>query len=196
MEDEKRAEEEQGAEDTTDAKAEESDGRDKLYKIGLPGKSILVDYFQENRTFRRSFLLLRISFPGRPIFIQCSRTSTEAEAIVEDGNDVTKEKEEESQLDKLDTKDEDKAAVKIQSAYKGFRTRKKVAKLMAEEDRDGRGKKSEKKDEREKELKLRESRDERARKLQEKLEEIDDEELKFKQERRQKLKEEKSLSIF
>ena len=41
MEDEKRAEEEQGAEDTTDAKAEESDGRDKLYKIGLPGKLIL-----------------------------------------------------------------------------------------------------------------------------------------------------------
>ena len=39
-------------------------------KIGLPGKSILRDYFQENRTSRRSFLLLRISFPGRPIFIQ------------------------------------------------------------------------------------------------------------------------------
>ena len=39
-------------------------------KIGLPGKSILGDYFQENRTSQRPVLLLRISFPGRPIFIQ------------------------------------------------------------------------------------------------------------------------------
>ena len=39
-------------------------------KIGLPGKLILGDYFQENRTSRRPFLLLRIRFPGRPIFIQ------------------------------------------------------------------------------------------------------------------------------
>ena len=39
-------------------------------KIGLPGKSILEYYFQENRTSRRPFLLLRISFPGKPIFIQ------------------------------------------------------------------------------------------------------------------------------
>ena len=39
-------------------------------KIGLPGKSILGYYFQENRTPRRPFLLLKISFPGRPIFIQ------------------------------------------------------------------------------------------------------------------------------
>ena len=39
-------------------------------KIGLPEKSILGDYFQENMTSRRPFLLLRISFPGRPIFIQ------------------------------------------------------------------------------------------------------------------------------
>ena len=39
-------------------------------KIRLPGKSILGDYFQENRTSRRPFLLLRINFPGRPIFIQ------------------------------------------------------------------------------------------------------------------------------
>ena len=39
-------------------------------KIGLPGKSILGDYFQENRTSQSPFLLLRISFPGRPIFIQ------------------------------------------------------------------------------------------------------------------------------
>ena len=44
--------------------------RDQLYKIGLPGKSILGDYFQQNRTSRRPFLLLGISFPGRPIFIQ------------------------------------------------------------------------------------------------------------------------------
>ena len=39
-------------------------------KIGLPGKSILRDYFQEKWTSRRPFLLLRIHFPGRPIFIQ------------------------------------------------------------------------------------------------------------------------------
>ena len=39
-------------------------------KLGLPGKSILRDYFQENRIPRRPFLLLRIRFPGRPIFIQ------------------------------------------------------------------------------------------------------------------------------
>ena len=39
-------------------------------KIGLPGKSILRYYFQENRTVWRPFLLLRISFPRRPIFIQ------------------------------------------------------------------------------------------------------------------------------
>ena len=39
-------------------------------KIGFPGKSIIGDYFQENGTSRRPFLLLRISFPGSPIFIQ------------------------------------------------------------------------------------------------------------------------------
>ena len=39
-------------------------------KIGLPGKSILRDYFQENMTSQRPFLLLRISFAGRLIFIQ------------------------------------------------------------------------------------------------------------------------------
>ena len=33
-------------------------------KIGLPGKLILGDYFQENGTSQRPFLLLRISFPG------------------------------------------------------------------------------------------------------------------------------------
>ena len=41
--------------------------------IGLPGKLILGYYFQENWTSRRPFLLLRISFPGRPgrpVFIQ------------------------------------------------------------------------------------------------------------------------------
>ena len=41
-----------------------------MFKIGLPGKSILRDYYQENMTSRRPFLSLRISFPGRPIFIQ------------------------------------------------------------------------------------------------------------------------------
>ena len=30
--------------------------RDQLYKIGLPGKLILGDYFQENMTSRRTFL--------------------------------------------------------------------------------------------------------------------------------------------
>ena len=39
-------------------------------KIGLTGKSILGDYFQEKGTSRRPFLSLRTSFPGRPIFIQ------------------------------------------------------------------------------------------------------------------------------
>ena len=62
---------------------DEDDLRDQLYKIGLPGKSILGDYFQENMTFQRPFLFLRIDFPGRPIYIQlppgtwtpCSRAS-------------------------------------------------------------------------------------------------------------------------
>ena len=39
-------------------------------KICLPGKLILRDYSQENMTSRRPFLLLRINFPGRLIFIQ------------------------------------------------------------------------------------------------------------------------------
>ena len=39
-------------------------------KIDLPGKLILRDYLQENRTSQRPFLLLRIDFPGRPIVIQ------------------------------------------------------------------------------------------------------------------------------
>ena len=38
-------------------------------KMGLPGKLILGDCFQENRTSRRPFPLLRISFPGRPTFL-------------------------------------------------------------------------------------------------------------------------------
>ena len=48
-------------------------------KIGLQGKLILGDYFQENRTSRRPFLLLRISFPGRPIFIQLPSAPAETE---------------------------------------------------------------------------------------------------------------------
>ena len=40
-----------------------------VLRIGLPGKSILGDYFQEKRTLGRRFLFLRISFPGRPIFM-------------------------------------------------------------------------------------------------------------------------------
>ena len=118
---------------------------------------------------------------------------TEAKNIAEDG-EVMKEEVQ------LNTHDEDKAAVKIQSAYKGFRTRKKVSKKLIDEGRKcERGKKGAKPDNEKKnddDLKLRESRDERARRLREKFEEIDDEELKYKEERRRKLKEEKSLSIF
>ena len=47
-----------------------ADARDQLNKIGLPGKWILEDYFQENMTSRKPFLLLRISFPGSAICIQ------------------------------------------------------------------------------------------------------------------------------
>ena len=36
----------------------------QLYKICLPQKLILRQYFQENRNSRRCFLVLRISFPG------------------------------------------------------------------------------------------------------------------------------------
>ena len=49
----------------------------KCIKIGLPGKSILGDYFQEKRTSRRSFLFLRIYFPGRPIFNNSSQIAPE-----------------------------------------------------------------------------------------------------------------------
>ena len=44
--------------------------------IGLPGKSILGDYFQEKGTSRRPFLLPRISFPGRPILYNCPQSLT------------------------------------------------------------------------------------------------------------------------
>ena len=37
-------------------------------KIGLPGKWILRDHFEENRTSKRPFLFLRISFQGRSFF--------------------------------------------------------------------------------------------------------------------------------
>ena len=46
------------------------DTREKLYKTCLPGKSVPKHYFQSEMTFRRPCLSLRISFPGRPIFIQ------------------------------------------------------------------------------------------------------------------------------
>ena len=38
--------------------------------IGLPGKSIFREYFQENMASQRPFLLQRICFPGGPFFIQ------------------------------------------------------------------------------------------------------------------------------
>ena len=123
------------------------------------------------------------------------KTSAEPKNIDEERNVIMKEEA------KLDTKDEDNAAVKIQSAYKGFRTRKKVAKMMTDDEgRKEREKKSAKQDKEGKrndeELKLKEGRDERARRLKETFEEIDDAEFKYKQEMRKKLKEEKSLSIF
>ena len=40
--------------------------------MGLPGKSILRYYYQENMTSQRPFLLLRISFPGRAILYNSS----------------------------------------------------------------------------------------------------------------------------
>ena len=52
--------------------------------IGLPGKSILRDYFQEKWTSRRPFLLLRIHFPGRPIFIQFIPAEEEPLLAVDD----------------------------------------------------------------------------------------------------------------
>ena len=121
------------------------------------------------------------------------KTSAEPKNIDEERNVIMKEEA------KLDTKDEDNAAVKIQSAYKGFRTRKKVAKMMTDDEgRKEREKKSAKQDKEEKrnDEELKEGRDERARRLKEKFEEIDDAEFKYKQEMRKKLKEEKSLSIF
>ena len=50
-------------------------------KLGISGKSILRDYFQENRTSRRPFFLLRISFPGRFIFIQLPPGHEEEEEL-------------------------------------------------------------------------------------------------------------------
>ena len=47
-----------------------TDAGTNCIKIGLPGKSILGDYFQENMTSPRPLLILRISFQGRPILIQ------------------------------------------------------------------------------------------------------------------------------
>ena len=47
-----------------------SESAGNCIEIGLPGKSILRDYFPENMISGWPFLLLRISFPGRPIFIQ------------------------------------------------------------------------------------------------------------------------------
>ena len=94
----------------------------------------------------------------------------------------------------LDTKDEDRAAIKIQSAYRGSRARKKVSKMIIDEGRKcERGKDSAKKGKEKRnddESKLRESREERARRMKEKFEEIDDEELKYKEEMRRKLKDE------
>ena len=55
---------------STPSTSRERETRDELYKIGLPGKSILRDYFQENRTSQRPFLVLRIRFLGWPMFIQ------------------------------------------------------------------------------------------------------------------------------
>ena len=46
---------------------EERSSGGNCIKIGLPAKSILRDFFQENRSLGRPFLLLRISFLGRPI---------------------------------------------------------------------------------------------------------------------------------
>ena len=51
-------------------------------EIGLPGKSILGDYFEENRTSRRPFLLLRISFPGEDLSLYNSSLSISAMAAL------------------------------------------------------------------------------------------------------------------
>ena len=53
-----------------DVRVEEGVPGGNCIKIGLPGKSILGYYFQENGTSQRPFLLLKISFPERHIFIQ------------------------------------------------------------------------------------------------------------------------------
>ena len=51
-----------------------------MYKNRSSRKSIIRDYFQENRTSQRPFLLLRIGFPGRPIFIQLPRSRGQCRA--------------------------------------------------------------------------------------------------------------------
>ena len=53
-----------------------------LLEDSFSEKLILRDYFQENMTSQRPFLLLRISFPGRPIFIQFI---PEGELLLDDG---------------------------------------------------------------------------------------------------------------
>ena len=68
-----------------------------MYKNRLPGKLILRDYFQENRTSRRPFLLLRISFPGRPIFIQFVPAEVEIE-----GGGLEEEDEDEGEAEAQD----------------------------------------------------------------------------------------------
>ena len=57
-----------------------------MYKTGLPGKLILGYYFQENRTSQRPFLLPRISFPGRPIFIQSVPEADLHDEVAEEGD--------------------------------------------------------------------------------------------------------------
>ena len=51
-------------------------------KIGLPENRF--SYFQENRASRRPLILLRISFPGRPIFIQFVPAAVRAVRLVAD----------------------------------------------------------------------------------------------------------------
>ena len=57
-------------------------------KIGLPGKSILKDYFEEKRTSRRPFPLLRIRFPGRPILYNWSLVEGYVEVALVEGHAV------------------------------------------------------------------------------------------------------------
>ena len=54
----------------------------QLYKIGLPGKAILGDYFQENRTSRRPFSLTEIQFSGKTHFYTIRPWATDSQAAV------------------------------------------------------------------------------------------------------------------